>query len=103
MEAPRRRQAEALKKSGSRQAEAAIIFTLQAALKPSPALACYQQGRVKMFGIENIEYLAATRPAFLAGLVFGSIAAVVLVVIPIVKIIGPPVAAVLTAGIEDLF
>ncbi len=56
-----------------------------------------------MFGIENIEYLAATRPAFLAGLVFGSIAAVVLVVVPIVKIIGPPVAAVLTAGIEDLF
>lgn len=56
-----------------------------------------------MFSIDNIEFLAATRPAFLGGLVFGSIAAVVLVVVPVVKIIGPPVAAVLAAGIEDLF
>lgn len=56
-----------------------------------------------MFDIDNIEYLAATRPAFLTGLVFGSIAAIVFVVIPLLKIIGPPVAAVLSAGIEDLF
>lgn len=56
-----------------------------------------------MFGIDNIEYLAATRPAYLTGILFGFIATIAFIVIPLLKIIGPPVVAVLGAGIEGLF